>query len=133
MKLMELKIKKNVLVQSIEYFNFATNQFYAKKENKKTLKKNRITHINKNPIICICNSVDKNLSGIMKEVIHIRFQSPNDVDIFKLLKKINDAEKLGINDMILQLIVPHCQSDFRRTVCLEHIRIYTAWRKNRCG
>lgn len=100
----------------IEYFNFATNQFYAKKENKKTLKKNRITHINKNPIICICNSVDKNLSGIMKEVIHIRFQSPNDVDIFKLLKKINEAEKLGINDMILQLIVPHCQSDFRRTV-----------------
>lgn len=105
----------------IEYFNFATNQFYSKKENKKILKKNRITHINKNPIICICNSIDKNLSGLMKEVIHIRFESPSDNDIFKLLQKINLKENLGISDMILQLVVPHCQYDFRRTVYVLEI------------
>tara|TARA_B100000963_G_C22627215_1_gene672976 strand:+ start:266 stop:1717 length:1452 start_codon:yes stop_codon:yes gene_type:complete len=100
----------------IDFFNFETNNFYSKKANKKILKKNRITHINKNPIICICNSVDKNLSSIMKEVIHFRFQPPTDTDIYKLLKKINDKENLGISDVVLQLIVPHCQSDFRRTV-----------------
>ena len=31
-------------------------------------------------------------------------------------QKINDKENLGISDVVLQLIVPHCQSDFRRTV-----------------
>jgi replication factor C subunit 1 len=51
----------------IDFFNFETNKFYARKANKKILKKHRHTHINKNPIICICNSVDKNLSSVKKK------------------------------------------------------------------
>ena len=105
----------------IDFFNFETNKFYAKKANKKILKKHRYTHINKNPIICICNSVDKNLSSVIKEVIHFKFQPPSDIDVYKLLKKINDSENLGISDVVLQLIVPHCQSDFRRTVYVLEI------------
>ena len=36
--------------------------------------------------------------------------------------KINDGEKLGINDSILNLIIPYCQNDLRRSVyILEYI------------
>ena len=100
----------------VDFFKFETNKFYSKKENKKILKKNRETKINQNPIICICNSIDKNLSGIIKETIHIKFNPPNENDIFKILKKITKKEKLNISDSILSLIVPHCQLDFRRSL-----------------
>ena len=47
-----------------------------------------------------------NIIQIMKEVIHICFQSPNDVSLISLnySKKLMMFKKLGINDMILQLI-----------------------------
>ena len=45
--------------------------------------------------------------------------APNDVDVHILSKKMNDdAEELGLGDVILQLAVPHCESDFRRTVVM---------------
>ena len=33
----------------------------------------------------------------------------------QLLKKINTDEKLGLNDIILNLLTPYCQNDLRRT------------------
>ncbi len=72
--------------------------------------------VNKNPIICICNFTNKNITSLIKNAVHVKFNLPTDYDIFTLLKRINDSEKLGISEPILNLIVPHCQYDHRRTI-----------------
>ena len=72
--------------------------------------------INKNPIICICNNVNKSVNPLLSSVIHIEFNKPNDNDIYQLLSKINIDEKLNINPILLNLIIPYCQYDFRRTI-----------------
>ncbi len=112
----------------IDYLKFETNKYYKRIEHetkKKLKKKEKKTIINKNPIICICNSIDKNLSSLMKEVIHIKFYGPSDNEVLQLLKKIVKNEQLNIDDVILQLIVPHCQNDFRRTIyILELLAFY---------
>lgn len=112
----------------IDYLKYESRKHYTKieKEKKRKLKKKeKKTIINKNPIICISNSTDKNLSSLMKEVIHIRFTAPSDNEILDLMKEIVEKEQLNIDLIILQLIVPHCQSDFRRTIyILELLSVY---------
>jgi len=112
----------------IDYLKYETNKYYtnlAHKTKKKLKKKEKIAIINKNPIICICNSIDKNLSSLMKEVIHIKFYAPSDNEIFLLLKNIVKKEKLNVDDIILQLVTPHCQNDFRRCIyILELLAFY---------
>tara|TARA_B100000925_G_scaffold285373_1_gene261619 strand:+ start:599 stop:2011 length:1413 start_codon:yes stop_codon:yes gene_type:complete len=85
-----------------------------KKFKKKKKKKGVV--INKNPIICICNNVNKSVNPLLSSVIHIEFNKPNDNDIYQLLSKINIDEKLNINPILLNLIIPYCQYDFRRTI-----------------
>ena len=99
----------------IKFFNYETDKFYEKKKNK-VLKKEKKYLINKNPIICTCNSIDKTLKGILTEVIHIHLNKPSEDEIFTLLKRVNDNENIGLSDIILRLIVPYCQYDFRRTL-----------------
>ena len=107
----------------ITYINYTENREVAKlKKLKKKPKKNDKIYINKNPIICICNSITRNLNSLLKYVVHIKFNGPSDSDIYTLLKKINLGENLGISDAVLNIITPYCQNDLRRTVyILEYI------------
>lgn len=109
------------------YINFAYNKEAERiKILNKTIKGKKLkvtkTCININPIICICNTINKSVHSLLKEVVHIKFNGPSESDIFKILKKINVGENLGISDTILNLIIPFCQNDLRRSVyILEYI------------
>tara|TARA_Y100000385_G_C12984221_1_gene589873 strand:- start:93 stop:1181 length:1089 start_codon:yes stop_codon:yes gene_type:complete len=107
----------------IKYINYKTDNFKKKnKHNKKIPNLRNIVKVNQNPIICICNKINKNVTPLLKEVMHIKFQKPNDTYVHKLIKKINTAEKLEIPETYINLIVPYCQNDFRRTIyVLEYL------------
>ena len=77
----------------VNLFYYETNKYYNK-FTKKESKKKRKYFINKNPIICTCNSLHKTLKGILSEIISIELKKPTDNDIMKLLKKINKSENL---------------------------------------
>ena len=109
------------------FFNYETNKFYTNIK-KKISKKDKKYLINKNPIICTCNNLDKTLRSLTEQVIHIKFDKPNDEDIYKLLKKITLNENLKINEVTLRLIIPYCQYDFRRTIYL--IELLAGYIKN---
>lgn len=99
------------------------------KKCKKKKKKKSIT-INKNPIICICNNVNKSVNPLLPSVIHIKFEKPNENDIYSLLTKINEKENINLNPLLLNLIVPFCQSDFRRTIyIMEYLFNFTKKQK----
>uniref|UniRef100_A0A6C0JES6 AAA+ ATPase domain-containing protein n=1 Tax=viral metagenome TaxID=1070528 RepID=A0A6C0JES6_9ZZZZ len=103
----------------IDYINFG-----QKKTNKKNKKSKKVI-INKNPIICICNNVNKSINPLLPYVIHINFEKPTDNDIFSLLSKINKEEDIGLSDIILNIMIPYCQSDFRRSIyLLEHLHSF---------
>ena len=108
-----------------EYINYSYLQKCKKikGKNKSALKKQLLKNcINNNPIICICNYTGKSVQSLLKEVIHIKFNSPSDNDILNILTKINTNEQLNINNAILNLLVPHCQNDMRRSIyILEYI------------
>ena len=114
----------------VNLFYYETNRFYNKLKKKESKKKRKYI-INKNPLICTCNSLHKTLKGIIPEVILIELKKPSDNDILFLLKKINTSECLGLSDVILQLIIPYCQYDFRRTIyVIELVASYTSDNKN---
>ena len=50
------------------FLYYETNKFYSK-QKKKVIKKEKKYIINKNPIICTCNSIDKTLKGLLNEVL----------------------------------------------------------------
>jgi len=80
--------------------------------------------VNKNPIICICNVVNKNISNLLKHVHHFEFTPPSNYQILQLLKRVNTAENLGLSDVDLNIILPQCQNDNRRALyLLEQIAI----------
>lgn len=107
------------------------NYSYNKEVEKIKIKNSKIkgkklkvtnTYVNNNPLICICNTISKSVQSLLKEVIHIKFNSPSEMDILIILRKINEGENLGISDTILNLIIPYCQNDLRRSVyILEYI------------
>ena len=109
------------------FINYSHNKHLKalKRKDKQTKgKKPKVTKIciNKNPIICICNTINKSVQALLKDVIHIKFNSPSETDIFNILKKINIGENLNISDTILNLIIPFCQNDLRRSIyILEYI------------
>lgn len=111
----------------INYINYTENREVAKlKKLKKKPKKNDKIYINKNPIICICNNITRNLNSLLKDVIHIKFNGPSDNDIYTLLRKINLGENLCINEAVLNIITPYCQNDLRRSIyILEYISGFT--------
>lgn len=105
----------------IDYLNYSYNQYIAKlKRAKIKVSKKNITKIfvNNNPIICICNTINKSISPLLPYVVHVPFNIPTDKDILDILTKINIGESLNISPPILNLIVPHCQGDLRRSVYL---------------
>ena len=82
-----------------EYINYSHLRETAKlKRINKGLKKadkKKIESIcvNNNPIICICNFLNKSVTPLLKDVIHIKFTEPTENDVMQLLKKINTNEK----------------------------------------
>jgi replication factor C subunit 1 len=100
----------------IKYINYKTNIFKKKNKKNKNVNIKNVVRVNQNPIICICNKINKNVNPLLKELIHIKFKLPNDTLIFKLIQRINNFEKLNIPDSIINFIIPHCQNDFRRTI-----------------
>ena len=108
----------NDLIEFINYTNIQ-HQKKIKKENKikkKKIKKLKTVLPNKNPIICICNFINKSVNPLLKEVLHFKLKGPSEKDIYDLLFKINKNENIGINDQLLNLIIPYCQNDLRRTI-----------------
>ena len=57
-----------------------------------TKKKNKEIHINKYPIICICNSLSSTIKTLNKACISINFQSPNQKIILEFINKIFQQE-----------------------------------------
>jgi hypothetical protein len=122
----------------LDYINYNENQYnkLIKSKNDKVKKKESVIAkqqkqidtlykrcfnniwVNKNPIIFICNVINKNITPIIKSVNHIRFNAPSDLNIYTLIKRINTNENLGLNDVILNIIVTKCQSDYRRSIYL---------------
>jgi DNA polymerase III delta prime subunit len=94
-----------------------TSSKTSAKSSATKISKNNII-VNTNPIICIGNTINKNISPLLKHVVHIKFNNPTDNDIFTLLKRINKNEGLGLSDTLLHILVPRCQSDFRRAIYL---------------
>lgn len=72
--------------------------------------------VNKNPLIFICNELNKNITPLLRHCLHVRFQAPSDHNVYQLIKRISEAEGMRLNDVTMQLLVPSCQNDHRRTV-----------------
>lgn len=82
------------------------------------------THINTNPIICICNTLTPPLKKLAKVCMYIQFDKPSDDILFNLLKNIAKCESLNINDTCIQLLVQYAQRDIRRAIyLLETLKI----------
>ena len=121
-----------------DYINYSSIRQIAKlKKLNKGLKKNdkkkpQDVYVNNNPIICICNFLSKSVLPLLKDVIHIKFNEPSEFDIINLMKKINTNENLGLNDVVLNLLLPYCQNDLRRTITLmEYVGGYVLKNNNR--
>ena len=106
----------------VEYINYSYIKQHAKlKKLNKGLKKadkKKLddVYVNNNPIICICNFLNKSVHPLLKDVYHISFTQPTDNDVLLLFKKINNNENLGISDVILNLLIPYSQNDLRRAI-----------------
>lgn len=83
--------------------------------NPKKTKKNIFT----NPIICICNNDNlKKIKELKKYSNHIVFNLPKINEIYDYLKKINQKEKIFLNDDYLLKIVNHSQKDIRKMISI---------------
>ena len=113
-----------------EYININKKDFIERKKiyNRKNkikmtdselqkIVKNKI-FINNSPIILITNNMTHSIQSILKDVIHIPIPHPTDNSIFIKLQKIRNIENISINDTILKLCIPYCQSDYRRAIIL---------------
>jgi replication factor C subunit 1 len=68
-----------------------------------------------NPIICICNNhTEKKIQTLKLISKEISFNRPTTDDILALINKIEKNEKMNMEDDAKQLIVEHCQYDFRK-------------------
>ena len=94
-------------------------QFY---KHKKIKKRNQRIKMNKCPIICISKG---NISKLKGRVLHIKLSPPSEKNIIKLINRIIKREKVDIELPFIQLIIPYCQSDYRRTIhIIENICNY---------
>ena len=95
--------------------------------NNKKIKKNSILkpHINKYPIICICNKLSSSIKTLSQSCVHIKLKDPTEKNIMEIINKISDNESISMNLPTKELLIPHCQSDIRRTIhILENIKLY---------
>lgn len=69
------------------------------------------------PIISICNKrKSKNINELSKQCLDIKFDNPNDEDMFNLSKKILKKEKKEIPDSIIRKLVVKCNNDIRQMI-----------------
>ena len=107
-----------------DYINYNMNKQLAKLKKinkglkKADKKKPEEVYVNNNPIICICNFLSKSVLPLLKDVLHIKLVEPTEFDIINLMHKINKNENLGLNDLIINLLLPYCQNDLRRTITI---------------
>jgi DNA polymerase III delta prime subunit len=73
---------------------------------------------NKNPIILIANHLTYAIQTLIKDVIHIHLEPPTNDQLFKTMAHIRNEMKMNLRDSFLQLVVPVCQSDYRRAVTI---------------
>jgi DNA polymerase III delta prime subunit len=70
--------------------------------------------ITKVPIICICNdSYSTGIKSLKPHCIEIKFNKANERDTFRLARKINENEKLNLNEKQLEMISLYSRGDFR--------------------
>jgi len=112
--------EKSIVKELVSYIE--QDIYYSAKNKKKKL---TTEHVNNNPVICICNTINSSLKPLLHVCIHVKFDSPSDSDIFSLIKKICVNENINMNDDIINIVIGHCQNDIRRTIfILENIKSY---------
>lgn len=114
-------IDKGCLKEIISYIE--NDETYILNDIKK--KKIKETHINKYPIICICNSLSSTIKILNKACVTIDFESPNDKIILEIINKICENESINLDSKSKKLLVSHCQNDYRRIIyILDNIVSY---------
>lgn len=82
----------------------------------KARKKKDIYNIN-NPIVCTYNEFnDKKLNELKKMSIEIKMIKPCDMDMMKVINKIEQEEKLQIDEVAKHFLVKHAMGDIRRMI-----------------
>lgn len=95
--------------------------------NNKKIKRNSSlkNHINRYPIICICNKLSSSIKILSQSCIHIKLKDPTEKNILEIIEKVSNNESILMNLSTKKLLIPHCQSDIRRTIhILENIKSY---------
>ena len=121
-------IDKGCLKEIISYIE--NDETYILNDIKKK-KKVKDTHINKYPIICICNSLSSTIKFLNKACVTLNFESPNDKIILEIINKICENESISIDLKSKKLLVNYCQNDYRRIIyILDNIVSYFKKKKN---
>ena len=103
----------------ISLLQYERTHFY---KDKKTKKRNQKIKRNKVPMICISK---KHISKLKDHVLHINLAPTSDKNMITLINRIIETEKVAIEDAFIQLIIPYCQRDYRRTIyIMENICNY---------
>lgn len=75
-------------------------------------KKKNFTNI---PIIFICNNIlTKKIRDLNKVCTFVNILQPNIFELTQLSQRINDTEKIGLNEIMIQYIIDNMQNDFRK-------------------
>ena len=65
------------------------------------------------------------MKALKKACVYFKISVPSEEDIFQLIKKVSQNEKIKLSDIIIRMIIPHCQMDLRRTITiLENLKLY---------
>ncbi len=95
-----------------ELISFINPNKGLRKNKKKPLQYN-------NPIICISNEdFDKKINDLKKECEVLKFQKPKRSELYDLVSKICENEKLKIEDEMIFKIIDYSQLDIRKLICL---------------
>lgn len=87
----------------------------------KRKKKSTSNFNTKVPIICICNIGNvkrETINNLKKECCTIEFTLPSDSEVYLVLERITNDQKMQIVEDAKNKIVEYSQGDFRRLVCL---------------
>lgn len=108
-----------------EIINYIINDESLIENDKKKKKLTNELHINKYPVICICNNITSPIKNLLSECIHVNFELPNNKDIMNIIDKICYEENLNLEKDCINLLLNHCQNDIRRTInILENLKLY---------
>ncbi len=78
---------------------------------------NEIISNSMHPIVLTTNNVwDPKLKGIRKKCVVIELKKLNYAQVFEILKKITDTEKISVDDLTLKMIARRCDGDVRSAI-----------------